>query len=102
MTNFSRAKFKVLDASFQLNNRHIFLVSDITLKVQKYLITHPGVETVKVTPVCYLKSMEKDGPEIALHCLIKSMVNHFFILCFSYKKLSSAPKAMNFFFKVLK
>lgn len=75
ITNFSRAKSKVLEASFQLNNRHIFLVHDITMKVQKYLSSHPSVETVKATPICYLKSMEKDGPQIALSCVIKTVVS---------------------------
>lgn len=72
ITNFSRAKTKVLEASMQLNNRHIFLVHTITEKVQSYLVSHPSVESVKATPICYLKSMESDGPVIALSCVIKS------------------------------
>lgn len=56
----------------QLDNRHIFLVHTITEKIQNYLISHPSVETVKASPVCYLKSMESDGPVIALSCVIKS------------------------------
>ncbi|KAG0618812.1 hypothetical protein M758_4G093200 [Ceratodon purpureus] len=73
ITNFSRAKTKVLEASFQLNNRHIFLVHDITTKVQKYLSSQPSVESMKATPICYLQSMEKDGPVIALSCVIKAV-----------------------------
>jgi hypothetical protein len=65
ITNFSRATTKVLEASFQLNDRHIFLVNNITTEVQKYLSLQPSIETVKATPLCYLKSMEKDGPVIA-------------------------------------
>jgi hypothetical protein len=82
ITNFSRATTKVLEASFQLNDRHIFLVNNITTEVQKYLSLQPSIETVKATPLCYLKSMEKDGPVIALSCVIKAVVSHCIILCF--------------------
>jgi hypothetical protein len=66
----------------QLNNRHIFLVHNITEEVQKYLSSHPSVETVKATPICYLKSMQNDGPVIALSCVIKATVSRCIILCF--------------------
>jgi MscS family membrane protein len=72
ITNFSRAKTMVLEASMQLNNRHIFLVHVITEKVQDYLRSHSHVEKIKSAPICYLKSMQNDGPVIALSCVIKA------------------------------
>lgn len=75
ITNFSRAKTKVLEASFQLNNRHIFLVNGITDEITKYLQSLPSVETKTSTPACYLKSMQKDGPVLAVSCVVKSTVS---------------------------
>lgn len=72
ITNFSRAKTRVLEATFQLDNRHIFMVNNITKTVTEYLASHPSVDNANTSPFCYLKNMEDDGPEIALSCVIKA------------------------------
>ena len=82
ITNFSRAKTKVLEASFQLNNRHIFLVNGITDEITKYLQSLSGVETQTSAPICYLKSMQKDGPELAVSCVVKSTVSSVMHRCY--------------------
>lgn len=64
----------------QLNNRHIVSVRNITEEVQKYLSSHPSVETVKATPICYLKSMQSEGPVIALSCVINATVSRCIVL----------------------
>lgn len=75
ITNFSRAKTRVLEATFQLDNRHIFMVNNITKTVTEYLASHPSVDNANTSPFCYLKNMEDDGPEIALSCVIKATVS---------------------------
>lgn len=74
----------------------MFSISDITANVEQYLQSQPSVETQKSTPVCYLKSMQVDGPEIALSCVINITVSshvapsfHFWLIwmqlsCYGY------------------
>ncbi|KAG0600767.1 hypothetical protein M758_11G059000 [Ceratodon purpureus] len=73
ITNFSRAKTKVLKASFQLHNRHMFLVHRITSEVRNYLSSHQKVETERATPICWLDSMHRNGPQLAISCEIKAI-----------------------------
>lgn len=78
ITNFSRAKTKVLRASFQLQNRHMVVVRKITSRVRDYLSAHPNVDTEKATPICWLHSMHHSGPQLAISCEIKAIEDEAF------------------------
>jgi hypothetical protein len=70
VTNFSRAKSKLLEASFYLHNHDIFKVNKITEDVVEYLKTHPQVDSQKSTPMCYLNTMGHWGPEVCIMCTV--------------------------------
>lgn len=72
ITNFSRANSRVLEATFQLDNRHIFMVNSITEEVTKNLLSHPNIDSSRTSPICYLRTMGDDGPEISVTCVVKA------------------------------
>eukprot|EP00897_Mesotaenium_endlicherianum_P010156 jgi/Mesen1/9169/ME000591S08485 len=66
ITNMSRAKNRILSASFQLRHQDILVVDPITCKITELLKRHPAVDTKAATPVCYLNSFQDMSLEITL------------------------------------
>ncbi|EFJ35816.1 hypothetical protein SELMODRAFT_404072 [Selaginella moellendorffii] len=70
--NYSRAKDKLLEATFQVRNQDIFLIEKITNRVVQYLRWHKEVDKGSQPPMCYLKSMGSLGLDIGLLCIIRA------------------------------
>jgi hypothetical protein len=77
ITNYSRAKHRLMEAEFPLRIQDIFLVEKITANVVEFLKSYPDVDSSKSTPVCYMKNCSGSSCTIGVSAVIKAAVGHF-------------------------
>ena len=74
ITNFSRARCRLLDATFDLRNQDVVLVRRITQRISAFLRSHPALLEGATPPAAYLKALTASCMQVAVTATLKPMV----------------------------